>query len=228
MLLMAGCGQAIDAQPPLGPVPEFVHGEECLFCHRNTIGVTWQSNRHQTTMREAGGEWRLGAREAEARALRKNGYNRFAIQERDGTWNESKFNRECARCHATAVDPADFSFAYTSIDCYSCHGDVDLKHSGDTRLVALSKRRAEPAAEVNSICAACHVRDAVAASPADGHVAHAVNARVSCLNCHSVHGNSSRKHRRAAPGAVCNDCHIEGRPRAETRRYVAHSKRCEY
>ena len=23
---------------------EFVHGDECLFCHRNNIGVTWQKN----------------------------------------------------------------------------------------------------------------------------------------------------------------------------------------
>ena len=26
-------------------VPEFTHGYECLFCHRNDIGPGWQKNR---------------------------------------------------------------------------------------------------------------------------------------------------------------------------------------
>src|SRR5213078_1528900 len=26
------------------PIPEYVHGDECLFCHRNNIGSTWQKN----------------------------------------------------------------------------------------------------------------------------------------------------------------------------------------
>src|SRR5262245_17845487 len=33
------------------PIPEFVHGDECLFCHRNMIGVTWQENAHGATLR---------------------------------------------------------------------------------------------------------------------------------------------------------------------------------
>src|SRR5215831_20084356 len=33
------------------PIPEFVHGDECLFCHRNNIGVTWQQNAHGVTIR---------------------------------------------------------------------------------------------------------------------------------------------------------------------------------
>src|SRR5262245_42282774 len=32
-------------------VPEFVSGNECLFCHRNDIGPTWQSNAHGATVR---------------------------------------------------------------------------------------------------------------------------------------------------------------------------------
>jgi hypothetical protein len=32
--------------------PEFVSGDECLFCHRD-IGKTWPTNRHQTTIRPA-------------------------------------------------------------------------------------------------------------------------------------------------------------------------------
>ncbi len=32
------------------PVPEYVTGDECLFCHRD-IGPTWPENRHQLTIR---------------------------------------------------------------------------------------------------------------------------------------------------------------------------------
>ena len=34
------------------PIPEYVHGDECLFCHRNTIGVTWQKNAHGVAVRQ--------------------------------------------------------------------------------------------------------------------------------------------------------------------------------
>ena len=35
------------------PLPEFVSGDECLFCHRNNIAPTWKMNRHQLTIRPA-------------------------------------------------------------------------------------------------------------------------------------------------------------------------------
>lgn len=34
------------------PVPEYVTGDECLFCHRD-IGPSWPDNPHQTTLRRA-------------------------------------------------------------------------------------------------------------------------------------------------------------------------------
>ncbi|PYV16770.1 MAG: hypothetical protein DMG07_07185, partial [Acidobacteria bacterium] len=33
-------------------MPEFVHGDECLFCHRNDIGPGWQRNAHGLTLRQ--------------------------------------------------------------------------------------------------------------------------------------------------------------------------------
>jgi hypothetical protein len=36
------------------PVPEFITGDECLFCHRNDVGPSWQRNRHNLTLRAAG------------------------------------------------------------------------------------------------------------------------------------------------------------------------------
>ena len=35
------------------PLPEFVTGGECLFCHRYDIGNGWQQNRHNLAMQEA-------------------------------------------------------------------------------------------------------------------------------------------------------------------------------
>src|SRR5215470_6574149 len=34
------------------PMPEYVHGDECLFCHRSDIGGGWQKNAHATTVRQ--------------------------------------------------------------------------------------------------------------------------------------------------------------------------------
>src|SRR5882724_10662551 len=33
-------------------IPEFVHGDECLFCHRADIGHDWPKNAHGATLRE--------------------------------------------------------------------------------------------------------------------------------------------------------------------------------
>ena len=81
------------------PIPEYVHGDECLFCHRNTIGATWQKNAHGVALRQ--GEdapeliallskqpslasvasqigYFLGSRHR-LRFLKKNGYGKFAL-----------------------------------------------------------------------------------------------------------------------------------------------------
>jgi len=81
------------------PIPEYVHGDECLFCHRNSIGVTWQKNAHGLTVRQAedapelqtlAGKlpelstvvseigYFLGSRHR-VRFLKKSGYGKFSI-----------------------------------------------------------------------------------------------------------------------------------------------------
>jgi predicted CXXCH cytochrome family protein len=81
------------------PIPEFVHGDECLFCHRNNIGATWQKNAHGVTVRQgedapelqamvrkqtalssvaAQIEYFLGSRHR-VRFLKKDGYGKFAL-----------------------------------------------------------------------------------------------------------------------------------------------------
>lgn len=81
------------------PFPEYVHGDECLFCHRNDIGAGWQRNAHGITVRQredapelakllgeqtplaslAGEiEYFLGSRRR-VRFLKKAGYGKFAL-----------------------------------------------------------------------------------------------------------------------------------------------------
>src|SRR5438105_4008947 len=42
------------AQDHVGkPLPEYVTGDECLFCHRVQVADTWQQNPHARTVRPA-------------------------------------------------------------------------------------------------------------------------------------------------------------------------------
>jgi len=173
------------------PIPEYVHGDECLFCHRNTIGATWQKNAHGVTVRQ--GEdapelqaltrklpelssvvneigYFLGSRHR-VRFLKKSGYGKFSIlnlqallgsnaieKGESPAWDNEKFGRRCAGCHATAVDANTNAFTAFGIDCYACHGLATLDHSNNTALMWLSKKRRDDARAITSICAQCHVR----------------------------------------------------------------------
>ncbi len=177
------------------PVPEFVHGDECLFCHRNDIGPGWQKNAHGITLRQQEDapalaqvlktnpalsavsqrvEYFLGSRHR-VRFLRKEGYGKLALLNAqvalgsDGraqqwidadkpVWDKDRFGDRCAGCHATGVDPATKSFSAFGLDCYTCHGVVDLDHTKDTSLILLSKKRRSDARAITSTCAQCHLR----------------------------------------------------------------------
>lgn len=177
------------------PIPEYVDGDQCLFCHRNTIGVTWQKNAHGLTIRHrndatelvalARSEPRLAAVESEIeyflgsrrhiRFLKKDGYGKFAIASAHAivngekkaerwegvekmSWDRAKFADTCAGCHTTAVDSKEKTFSAFGLDCYTCHGVVDLDHTNDTTKVLLAKKRKDEARVVTSICAQCHLR----------------------------------------------------------------------
>jgi hypothetical protein len=178
------------------PIPEFTHGDECLFCHRNTIGATWQNNAHGVAIRhredatelrelqksnpklnEMGDqiEYFLGSRHR-VRFLKKDGYGKFAMLDaqailgadkkaeswvaaENSVWDKDKFANRCAGCHTTAVDSKTKTFAEFGLDCYSCHGLVDLNHGNDTALALLSKKNRSNAKVITSICAQCHLRE---------------------------------------------------------------------
>ncbi|MBI3210627.1 MAG: hypothetical protein HYZ37_17210 [Candidatus Solibacter usitatus] len=99
----------------------------------------------------------LGSR-APHRQLKKTGYGKFAIQEKDGSWNATKFADRCAGCHTTAVNAQTKAFTEFGIDCYACHGVVNLEHTNDTSLILLSKKNRTAPKTVASICGSCHLR----------------------------------------------------------------------
>lgn len=177
------------------PIPDFVHGDDCLFCHRNDIGPTWQKNSHGITVRERQDapslvtvlksqpvlasvepkvEYFMGSRHY-VRFLKKNGYGKFDIlstqavlsengQAKDWQnveapkWDPDKFGNQCAGCHSTAVDPKLKAFSAFGLDCYTCHGNVNLEHTNDTSLIFLSKKSKKDPKAIESDCAQCHLR----------------------------------------------------------------------
>ena len=180
--------------------PDYIQGDECLFCHRNEIGAGWARDRHARTVRyreaapeiepllaaapslgsvAAEVEFVLGARSI-LRLLKRDGYGRFAIfptrlpagsspatsppggasgGAASNGWDRQLFAASCAGCHATAVDPKTQTFSAFSIDCYSCHGNVNMDHTRDKSLMLLSSQgRREDPRVVTSLCAQCHLR----------------------------------------------------------------------
>ena len=175
--------------------PEYMTGDECLFCHRE-IGTTWSDNRHQLTVRlplpnddavemlgkqcgeDVADEVQLllGSRSSHTvpetvAKVRQAGtsYRRFigSVAKKPRPWTTPKQNgttgtrtasaNRCAGCHATAVDTATRAFSAVSLDCFTCHGDVQTDHTQETNHALLSDGNKE-ARQVVSICGQCHLR----------------------------------------------------------------------
>lgn len=153
------------------PVPEFTHGDECLFCHRNDIGPAWQKSAHGLALRQREDAPELASRiQAEApdathvlgsrkhiRFLKQAGYGKFDILT-NRKWETGKFENQCAGCHTTGVNATTRAYTAIGLDCYTCHGVVDLEHTGDTSKIFLSKKRRMDALAIASTCAQCHLR----------------------------------------------------------------------
>lgn len=73
-------------------------------------------------------------------------------------WDKTKYADNCAGCHTTAVETKNRSFSALSLDCFTCHGDVEAKHTKDSKLVLLAVKRKDEPRVITSICAQCHVR----------------------------------------------------------------------
>ena len=120
-------------------------------------------------------EYILGSRNR-IRFLKKDGYGKFAIlgtqaeinakakpvkwhDQDNPNWDKNKFGNNCAGCHASAVDTKTKTFATFGLDCYVCHGEVNLEHTNDSKLMILSKKRRNEAELITSTCAQCHLRE---------------------------------------------------------------------
>jgi hypothetical protein len=287
------------------PVPEYVAGDECLFCHRNDVGPSWNDNRHNRSVRELGPDSEALAALAQKPELKEmaaavslvmgethrqrflkpaaaygqldllsvdwdppgSGSEGRLVATEHPNWDTKSFADSCAGCHSTAVDPVQRTFAARSLDCCVCHGTVPNEHTKNAALVHLSPRRRDPARVAMSICASCHVRtgkskstgrpyatnfvagdnlfrdfqvdfsDAAIArlDPGDRHVVQNVRdvvvlgkERVTCLSCHDVHKQSTRKHHLLAQIESCFTCHDEGNLKKERKPYAVHSRVCGY
>jgi hypothetical protein len=287
------------------PVPEYITGDECLFCHRNDVGPSWPKNRHHLTIREAepdtpavaalkqapgpkdkaaevklvlGGSHRVRFLKpaqgfgkldllSTGWAPAQSGEPAKLVASEQTHWDSKAFADGCAGCHATGVDGKTGAFTTVSLDCYACHGDVNLKHTKDTAQIYLAKKRQDPARVVTSICAQCHVRTAKSRSTGlpyannfvagdnlfrdfqvdwspdkikslnagDRHVVDNVRdvvilgkEDVTCLTCHDVHQQSSKKHRLVAQGDNCLHCHNPTGSKKIRNGYEVHSSTCGY
>ena len=53
--------------------------------------------------------------------------------------------------------------------------------------------------------------------------------RVTCLSCHEIHAESSRKHQRVSRSRhLCVTCHYPTGPKSKLKEYEVHSDLCEY
>ncbi len=256
------CSLALNAQDHVGkPVPSYVTGDECLFCHRAKVADTWQKNPHaRTVWPNEKGEYFIGSKLG--RPLRQAGYGKFEILALDKkNWDKDKFANRCAGCHTTAVDPQTKAFATSSLDCYTCHGIADLNHTSDNTLMRFSGKYPKNASEIVAVCGSCHLRGGksrssalsypnnfvpgdnlfqdfnIDASPPDNGDRHIFqNVRdvlknasiVTCLSCHSIHSDSSAKHKRVLTSAICESCHNAQGPKSAVKKYQVHSALCEY
>jgi hypothetical protein len=93
------------------------------------------------------------------RALKQNGYGRFSLLTIGGTsWQSHVFEKQCAGCHTTAVNPQTGEFSSMGLDCYACHGNVPEDHATRKGAALLSRTRANADQEAIAICGSCHLR----------------------------------------------------------------------
>jgi len=73
-------------------------------------------------------------------------------------WDDKAFGKSCAGCHTSGFDAKTAAFSDISLDCYTCHGDVQLEHSKREAEVLLGDRKRGSARVVVSLCGQCHLR----------------------------------------------------------------------
>ncbi len=176
------------------PIPEYMESGECLFCHRDQVGGTWQTNKHNRTIRDA------EAGEPALQALRADPKTKSLADEVQLILGDTRAQKFLKR-----------SAAYGKVDLLSAGAafgrgrrakiDSPEKPHWDTETFAIE-------------CAGCHT---TAVDPKT----HAF-ATVS-LDCYTCHGDAPAEHtedaklmplakaRKDSPAAVtsiCASCHV--------------------
>jgi cytochrome c553 len=149
-------------------IADYPTGDACLFCHRDDIGSSWRDNAHAWTTRPAGEAPPVGPLPPDAthvighehfRPLKQNGYGKFSLLTVGGTsWQPNVFEKQCAGCHTTAVNPTSGEFSSIGLDCYACHGNVPEDHATKKGTALLARTRSDADKEVIGICGSCHLR----------------------------------------------------------------------
>lgn len=176
------------------PLPEYMESGECLFCHRDTVGVTWGKNKHNRTMRDADpAEPAMAALLADAKTKQVAGEVQLLM-------GDTRANRFLKR--AAGYGKADL-LSVTATPGRT--GRARLGHTDnptwDTEMFSAQ-------------CAGCH---ATAVDP-ETHAFAAVS-----LDCYSCHGDAPVEHandpksmplakKRAGSAAevtsICASCHV--------------------
>ena len=186
------------------PMPEYMTGDECLFCHRAKIGSSWQSNRHQTTIRL------LGADTAQARSAGGAAPLPDTVQFVLGRTNQLRFLKRSDH-----------------------YGQLDLLHSPSPEPPARPDH-ARPGADATweadtfgDRCAGCHATAVETQSRAFATVG------IDCFACHGdVDRHHTQAPERALLArerndpalviiSICGSCHLRsGRSRSTGRPYA--------
>lgn len=166
--LAAAVAEQRSAEAIAQSIADYPTGDSCLFCHRDDIGSSWLDNAHAWTVRPAGEPPQVSPAPPDAthvigkehfRALKQNGYGKFSLLALGGaSWQPNVFEKQCAGCHATAVNPQTGEFSSIGLDCYACHGNVPEDHATRKGTALLSRTRANADKEVIAICGSCHLR----------------------------------------------------------------------
>jgi len=236
------------------PLPEYMTGDECLFCHRNEVGTTWLDNSHAWTTRPADATPTSSALPAGAthvvggiqahRALQQIGYGRFAVYDAKAkTWRSGEFEQRCAGCHTTGVDPATGVFSSTGLDCFTCHGAVPTEHTTQPELAWFGKKHTGSLQLKQAICAQCHLRGGKSRSSGkpypnnfvagdDLFADFDVKLAKSSKELNKPDAHSYTKTRAVLEGdskRTCADCHtIHTAPGERQRDPAVHSTVCDY
>ena len=177
------------------PFPDYVTGDECLFCHRRKIGPTWNDNVHQQTIRRASPD--APAVEALAKASEQS------ADDTDFLMGSKRLTRFLRRSNEYGKLDLLTAFFRPSVDIITGHDfDHDNLEVWDSTTFAAK-------------CAGCHT------TAADAETGAFAATSLDCVTCHGnivlehtkdvskvFLSSLNREPRRVI--SACGQCHLRG------------------